>query len=146
MLEATLEYLNVLYSQVTEREKERIILKIAHTKDSEYEWHQRIDIDRDLSVTIDDMQAIGKEDYDHFDHKEESLLRYAEETVHGGVTDAEYDLLNEHHTHGRIVAIGLIVGFYTGLCNYIAATDLPFEGGAFTGRVPDSDEVTAQFC
>ena len=145
VLEATLEYLNTLYSQVTEREKELIILKVAHTKDSEYEWHQHVDIARDKGVTIADMQAIGKEDYDHFDHEEASLLRYSEAMVQGGVTEEMYDHLYRHYDHGQIVAIGLIVGFYTGLCNYIAATDLPFEGGEFVGWVPDPDEVTAAF-
>jgi len=145
VLEATLEYLNTLYGQVTEREKELIILKVAHTKDSEYEWHQHVDIARDKGVRIEDMQAIGREDYDHFDHKEASLLEYAEEMVQGGVTQAMYDHLNRHYDHGQIVAIGLIVGFYTGLCNYIAATELPFEGGEFIGWVPEPDAVAATF-
>ena len=145
VLEATLEYLNTLYSQVTEREKELIILKVAHTKGSEYEWHQHVDIAREKGVSIEDMQAIGREEYHHFDHEEEYLLRYAEAMVDGIVVDSDYDHLNTHYTHGQIVAIGLIVGFYTGLCNYISATDLPFEGGEFIGWVPDSEEVASRF-
>lgn len=145
VLEATLEYLNTLYSQVTDREKELLILTVARTKGSEYEWHQHVDIARDKGVSIEDMRAIGSEEYGHFDHEAESLLRYAEATVEGTVTDAAYDHLNRQYTHGQIVATGLLVGFYAGLCNYIAATDLPFEGGEFVGWVPGPDEVAAAF-
>ena len=145
VLEATLTYLNTLYSQVTDREKELIILRVAHTMESAYEWHQHVDIARGHGITVDDMRAIGREDDDHFSHEEASLLGYAERMVEGRVTDADYEHLNRHYDHGQIVAIGLLVGFYTGLCNYIAATDLPFEGGEFIGWVPDPEEVAARF-
>jgi len=145
VLEATLEYLNTLYEQVTDREKELLILKVAHTMDSEYEWHQHVDIARDLGVTTDDMRAIGREKYDHFSQEERALLEYAEAEVDGSVTDELHDRLAHQYDEGQIVAIGLLVGFYTGLCNYIAATDLPFEGGEFVGWVPEDDLVQTLF-
>lgn len=145
VLEATLEYLNTLYDQLTPREKELIILKVAHTKDSEYEWHQHVDIAREKGVTTEEMRAIGTEKYDHFDHDEKALLEYTEAEVEGAVTDELHDHLATHYSEGQIVAIGLLVGFYTGLCNYIAATDLPFEGGEFVGWVPEDDLVAELF-
>jgi 4-carboxymuconolactone decarboxylase len=145
VLEATLEYLNVLYDQLTTREKELVILTVAREKTSKYEWHQHVDIARDLGVTTEDIRAIGRADLDHFEHREASLLAYAERTVAGTVRDEDYDHLNRHYDHGQIVAIGLLVGFYTGLCNYIAATDLPFEGGDFVGWEPADETVAARF-
>jgi len=145
VLEATLEYLNTLYEQVTEREKELVILKVAHTKDSEYEWHQHVDIARDLGVTVAEMRAIGNEKYDHFEDREQSLLEYTEAEIDGAVTDDLHDRLAEFYDEGQIVSIGLLVGFYSGLCDYIAAAGLPLEGGEFVGWVPDEKLVEELF-
>jgi len=32
-----------------------------------------------------------------------------------------------------------------GLCNYVAAVELPFEGGEFVGWTPDDETVEALF-
>ena len=145
VLEATLEYLNTLYEQVTEREKELVILKVAHTKDAEYEWHQHVDIARDLGVTVAEMRAIGNERYAHFEDRERVLLEYTEAEVDGAVTDDLHDRLAEFYDEGQIVSLGLLVGFYSGLCDYIAAADLPLEGGEFVGWVPDEELVEELF-
>ena len=47
ILEATLEYLETLYEQLTPRTKELVILTVARTRGARYEWHQDVDIARD---------------------------------------------------------------------------------------------------
>lgn len=42
-LEATLEYLNTLYDQLTPRRKELVILTVARARGARYEWHQHVD-------------------------------------------------------------------------------------------------------
>lgn len=145
VLEATLEYLNTLYDQLTPRRKELVILTVAWAKAARYEWHQHVDIARDKGVTTDEMRAIGGGDFSSFEDREFVLLQYAEAVATSGVTDQIHAALETAYSPGEIVAVGLIVDFYVGLCNYVAAVDLPFEGGEFVGWTPDDDTVAALF-
>jgi len=145
VLEATLEYLNVLYDQLGQRRKELVILTVARARGARYEWHQHVDIARDKGVTIEEMQAIGGGDLSVFDDAEFVLLQYARAVESGTVTDQIHDALIRHYSSGEIVALGLLVDFYVGLCNYIASVDLPFEGGEFIGWTPDEETVSELF-
>ncbi|MFC6953624.1 carboxymuconolactone decarboxylase family protein [Halorubellus litoreus] len=143
VLEATLEYLNVLYDQLGQRRKELVILTVARARGARYEWHQHVDIARDKGVTIDEMRAIGGGDFSGFDDAEYVLLQYARAVESGTVTDQIHDALTHYYSNSEIVALGLLVDFYVGLCNYIAATDIPFEGGEFVGWIPE-DAIVAE--
>jgi alkylhydroperoxidase family enzyme len=145
VLEATLEYLNTLYDQLTPRRKELVILTVARARGARYEWHQHVDIARDKGVTTDEMRAIGGQEFSMFDDEEFVLLQYAEAVATGDVTDQIHAALAEVYPPGEIVAIGLIVDFYVGLCNYVASVALPFEGGEFVGWTPDDETVAALF-
>jgi alkylhydroperoxidase family enzyme len=145
VLEATLEYLNVLYGQLGQRRKELVILTVARARGARYEWHQHVDIARDKGVTIKEMQAIGGNDLSVFDDAEFVLLQYARAVESGTVTDQIHDALTRHYSSGETVALGLLVDFYVGLCNYIASVDLPFEGGEFVGWTPDEETVSERF-
>ena len=59
VLEATLEYLDTLYDQLTPRTKELVILTVARARNARYEWHQHVDIARDKGVEQAEMRAIG---------------------------------------------------------------------------------------
>ena len=141
VLEATLEYLNTLYDQVTPREKELVILAVARASRAEYEWHQHVDIARDVGITIEEMQALGRDDWSVFEHSERDLIEYATAVVEGNVTDAMDEHLEQHYSNSQIVAISLLVDFYVGLDNHIDSMDLPFEGEAFIGWDPDPERV-----
>jgi alkylhydroperoxidase family enzyme len=145
VLEATLDYLNVLYDQLGQRRKELVILTVARARGARYEWHQHVDIARDKGVTLDEMRAIGGDDFSPFDDVEFVLLQYARAVESGAMTDQIHDALAVHYSPGEIVAIGLLVDFYVGLCNYIASVDLPFEGGEFVGWTPEEQAVTELF-
>jgi alkylhydroperoxidase family enzyme len=145
VLEATLEYLNVLYDQLGDRRKELVILTVARARGARYEWHQHVDIAREKGVTLAEMRAIGGEDLSVFDNAEFVLLQYARAVESGTVTDQIHDALTRHYAPAEIVAVGLLVDFYVGLCNYIASVDLPFEGGSFVGWTPDEAAVTTRF-
>jgi alkylhydroperoxidase family enzyme len=145
ILEATLEYLNTLYEQLTPRRKELVILTVARTHGARYEWHQHVDIARNKGVETDEIRSIGGGDFSGFDDEEFVLLQYAEAVATGDVTDQIHGALAEAYDPGQIVAIGLLIDFYVGLCNYVAAVDLPFEGGEFVGWTPDDETVDALF-
>jgi len=145
ILEATLEYLNTLYDQLTPRSKELAILAVARARGARYEWHQHVDIARNKGVTTDEMRAIGGGDLSGFSDEEFVLLQYAEAVATGDVTDQIHAALERAYTSAEIVAIGLIVDFYVGLCNYVAAVELPFEGGEFVGWTPSDDTIDALF-
>ncbi len=145
VLEATLEYLNTLYEQLTPRTKELVILTVAQARGARYEWHQHVDIAREKGVSTDEMRAIGGSDFSPFDDEEFLLLQYAEAVATGEVTDQVHAALCAAYDPGEVVAVGLIVDFYVGLCNYVASVDLPFEGGEFVGWTPDDETVDALF-
>ncbi|QIB74303.1 carboxymuconolactone decarboxylase family protein [Halogeometricum borinquense] len=145
VLEATLEYLNTLYDQLGERRKELVILTVARARGARYEWHQHVDIARDKGVTVEEMQAIGGGDLSVFDDTEYVLLQYARAVESGTVTDQIHDALTRQYSPPEIVALGLLVDFYVGLCNYIASIDLPFEGGEFVGWTPDKETISNRF-
>ena len=145
VLEATLEYLNTLYDQLTPRTKELVILTVARARGARYEWHQHVDIARDKGVSTDEMRAIGGWDFSSFDDAEFVLLQYAEAVATGEVTDQIHAALETAYDPAEIVAIGLLVDFYVGLCNYVASVELPFEGGEFVGWTPDDETITELF-
>lgn len=145
VLEATFEYLETLYDQLAPRTKELIILTVARARDSRYEWHQHVDIAHNGEVTLEEIRAIGGEDFSPFDDEEFVVLQYAAAEVAGTVTDQIHTALARHYTPSEIVAIGLLVDFYVGLCNYVAAEELPFEGGEFVGWTPDDERVSELF-
>ena len=145
ILEATLDYLNTLYDQLTPRRKELVILTVARTRGARYEWHQHVDIARDKGVEQQEMRAIGGDDFSTFDDEEFVLLQYAEAVAEGSVTDQIHNALETAYSPAEIVAIGLIVDFYVGLCNYVDAVDLPFEGGEFVGWTPSDEKIASLF-
>jgi alkylhydroperoxidase family enzyme len=145
LLEATLEYLNTLYDQLTPRTKELVILTVARVRGARYEWHQHVDIARNKGVTTDEMRAIGGDDLSPFPDGEYVLLQYARAVATGDETDQIHQALCQAYDPGEVVAIGLIVDFYVGLCNYVASVELPFEGGKFCGWTPDDDTITELF-
>ncbi|WP_247006079.1 carboxymuconolactone decarboxylase family protein [Halorientalis litorea] len=145
VLEATLEYLNTLYDQLTPRRKELVILTVAWTRGARYEWHQHVDIAREKGVATDEMRAIGGGDFSAFPEAEFVLCQYAEAVATGEVTDQIHAALARHYDPSEIVAVGLLVDFYVGLCNYVASVELPFEGGEFVGWTPEDETVAELF-
>jgi 4-carboxymuconolactone decarboxylase len=145
VLEATLEYLNTLYDQLTPRKKELVILTVAWARGARYEWHQHVDIARDKGVETAEMRAIGGGDFSMFPAGEFVLLQYAEAVATGDVTDQIHAALTRHYDDSQIVAVGLLVDFYVGLCNYVASIELPFEGGEFVGWTPADETIDTLF-
>jgi len=141
VLEATMEFLETLYDQLTDREKELVILTVARGRDAKYEWHQHVDIARDAGVTMAEMRAIGGGDLSVFQDGELALLQYANAEERDAMTDRIHEALARHYEPDEIVAIGLLVDFYLGLCNDIDAMGLPFEGGEFVGWEPTEERV-----
>ncbi|SDD24760.1 hypothetical protein SAMN05192552_101650 [Natrinema hispanicum] len=91
------------------------------------------------------MRAIGGDDLSGFDDAEFVLLQYARAVESGTVTDQIHEALSRQYSPAEIVALGLLVDFYVGLCNYVAAVDLPFEGGEFIGWIPDEESIAELF-
>jgi len=145
VLEATLEYLETLYDQLTPRTKELVILTVARARSARYEWHQHVDIARGKGVETDEIRAIGGRDFSGFADAEFVLLQYAEAVATGEVTDQIHDALARAYSPAEIVAVGLLVDFYVGLCNYVASVEIPFEGGKFVGWTPDEETIAELF-
>jgi len=91
------------------------------------------------------MQAIGGGDLSVFDDAEYVLLQYARAVESGTVTDGIHGALTRHYSSAEIVALGLLVDFHVGPCNYIDSVDPPFEGGEFVGWIPEEEIVAELF-
>jgi 4-carboxymuconolactone decarboxylase len=119
VLEATLEYLETLYDQLTPRRKELVILTVARARSARYEWHQHVDIARSRGVESDEIRAIGGRDFSGLDDEEYVLCQYAEAVATGEVTDQIHVALAGPYSSAEIVAIGLLVDFYVGLFDFL---------------------------
>lgn len=80
-----------------------------------------------------------------FDDSEFVLLQFTRAVESGTVTDQIHEALTRHCPPAEIVAAGILIDFYIGLCNYIDAADLPFEDGAFVGWAPEEGTVRELF-
>ena len=145
VLEATLEYLDTLSGQLPPRCRELVILEVAKTIGARYQWHQHVDIARENGVTTAELRAIGGDDLSPFTDADFVVIQYARAVATKNVTDQIHAALCQHYDPAEVVAIGLLVDFYVGLCNYIRSVELPFEGGEFVGWTPDDDSITALF-
>lgn len=145
LLKATLNYLEALYDELTPRKKELIILTVARQRCSKYEWHQHVDISKDLGVKLEEIQALGGKDFSIFDTDEFVLLQYTKAVESRNVTAQIHNAVEKYYSTSEIVAIGLLIDFYLGLCNYIESMDLEFEGGEFIGWTPSKERVEKIF-
>ncbi|MDY7083306.1 MAG: carboxymuconolactone decarboxylase family protein [Halobacteria archaeon] len=136
IFDAVSEYVSSLYAELPSRERELVILAVARSFDSEYEWHQHVDIAQLSGISLEKVRGIGGGELDSFDERERTLIEYVEATCNEEVTDELHGEITEYYDDSEIVAIGHLVGFYAGLSKFIRAIDLPLED-EFVGWEPE---------
>lgn len=118
---------------------------MARAGGARFESHQHVDIARENGVPIEGMRPIDEGGSSPFPDEEFVLLQYAEAVATGEVTDRIHAALCAVYDPAEVVAVGLLVVFYDGLCTSVAADDLPFEGGTFVGWTPADETVADLF-
>lgn len=139
-LAGILEYMSVLYADLSVVDRELVILATARALESEYEWHQHVTVAREAGIPLATVRAIGTEslDDDTLDSRERALLTFVFNQCRGSQTDEAVDALTDAYTASEIATISLLAAHYTGIAQFIQSMAVPLEE-PFIGWEPTGD-------
>jgi len=126
-----------LYASLPADCRELAILATARYHDSEYEWHQHVEIAQDVGIELSAIQDIGSRQFEALAPPAQAVVEAVRAQCAGRLTDQQYDVLAEHYTTEEIVAMSMLVGHYTGVAQFIEAMELQPEA-AFVGWRPSA--------
>lgn len=122
-------------SGLTDRRRELVILAVTSEIGNEYEFHQHVNIGRNEGISEETIAAISREEFDAFDSKEATLLRYARLVVRGEVGDRDHDAVSEYYDDSAVVGITALAEGYAALGGIIDALGVELEA-EFVGWEP----------
>jgi len=122
-------------SGLTVCEREIVILTIARTLRSEYEWHQHVEIGGEVGVSDAHVAAIGRDEYDQFDGREGALVSYAAAFARDEVTEAVHDALAEYCEASTIVGVAMLASHYVATARVLGSLSVSLEE-SFVGWYP----------
>jgi alkylhydroperoxidase family enzyme len=123
---------------LTERERELVILGVARSERSRYEWHQHVGLGREAGVTTDELRALARGDGTPLTEREQAVVRYAEAVAAGSVTGPLFAAAAEVTDTETIVGLTLLAGHYLLTARFLDALAVPTEA-AFAGWLPDAE-------
>ncbi|TKX78833.1 carboxymuconolactone decarboxylase family protein [Halorubrum sp. SD626R] len=124
-------------SGLTDRERELVILAVAAEVGSRYEWHQHVNIARDVGIDDAEIAAVGRGDLASLDDDEGTLLEYALAVARNEVDAIVHAETAALYDDDAIVGVAAIAGAYGALAQMIDAFDLELEEGtSFHGWDP----------
>ncbi|WP_049982370.1 carboxymuconolactone decarboxylase family protein [Halorubrum sp. BV1] len=124
-------------SGLTDRERELVILAVAAEAGNRYEWHQHVNIAREVGIVDDDIAAVGRGDLASLDDDEATLLEYALAVARNEVDAIVHAEIAALYEDDAVVGIAAIAGAYGALGQMIDAFDLDLEEGtSFHGWDP----------
>lgn len=115
-------------SGLSPREVELVILTVARTLESRYEWYQHVDLARESGVGEDEIRSIGACDDAPFDESEQALIRYARTAARGDVSEATHSALTAAYDEATVAGTAAIVGHYVATARFISALSITPEG------------------
>jgi len=120
------------------RERELVILTVARTADSTYEWHQHVRIGRGAGLDDEEIEAVGAGDLAAFTEREALAMRYARAVVADEVDDDLHATAAAMFDDVTLVGLAMLASGYFGLSRALAALDVdieePFVGWALDGE------------
>lgn len=137
------EYIGVTWDRanISDRQRELVILGAATGLESEYEWHQHVRIGLLEGMTPEELRAIASQDLQAFGDTEATLVRYAHAAARREVTDELLDALQAAFDVETVTGITTLVGAYVALATHIDAlgveTEEPFVGWDLAGLEND---------
>ncbi len=126
-------------SGLSARERELVILAIARTLHSRYEWHQHVEIAQECEVSLAEISAIGRQDYTDFADHERALLAYATAFAARNVDEADHTQLAAHYEPATITGTALLASHYVATAYALDALAIPLETD-FVGWTPATDD------
>jgi alkylhydroperoxidase family enzyme len=138
LLQAYMRYGTALWEDagVQSRDLEFVILVVARTLRSRYEWQQHVELGRSAGLSLETIRAIGREDWSAFNDRKRTLVSYVQSVLDRSVSDQDHAELAELFDPATAVGIGMIVGHYLATATLLDAWDVPLEE-PFVGWHPE---------
>jgi AhpD family alkylhydroperoxidase len=101
-------------SSLTPRQRELLVLRVAHVRGCEYEWAQHTVLARDAGLDVADIERVASgADAEGWSEPERALLRAVDELVEGaGLSDVTWASLNETLEVRQLLDLVFTVGAY----------------------------------
>ncbi|MCL7418282.1 MAG: carboxymuconolactone decarboxylase family protein, partial [Halalkalicoccus sp.] len=133
-------FLSSLWSDsgLSDRERELVILAVTREIGNEYEFHQHVNIARDVGIDDGTIGAVSRGEFDDLDGEEAALLRYALAVVGGEVEDRDHDAITERYDESAVVGVAALAEGYTALGGIIDALGVELEE-EFVGWDPTAE-------
>ncbi|TQQ79284.1 carboxymuconolactone decarboxylase family protein [Halonotius terrestris] len=130
------EYMAGLYTSLPAELRELAILATARVHDSEYEWHQHVEVAVEAGLSAETVRLIGGENWADLTGVTAAVCDFVRAQCEGEVTDEHVEAVNEYYTTEETVALSMLVGHYTGVAGVIDSMALPLEDEEFIGWTP----------
>jgi alkylhydroperoxidase family enzyme len=124
-------------SGLSARERELVILSVACTLDSAYEWHQHARIALTVGIPAEELQELSRGNTGTFDSNERALIEYTDNFVEGTVTDEIHNTFLDHFDESTLVGVTQLAGYYLEIDRMGRALDLDLEE-EFIGWEPET--------
>jgi alkylhydroperoxidase family enzyme len=101
-------------STITPRQRELLVLRVAHRRQAEYEWAQHVVLAADAGIAADEVERVVEgPDAPGWDLLEAALLRAVDELVADAqITDATWAVLADHLDVPQLMDVVFTVGAY----------------------------------
>jgi AhpD family alkylhydroperoxidase len=101
-------------SSLSPRQRELLVLRVAHVRGCEYEWAQHTVLARDAGLDVADIERVASgPDAEGWSGPERALLRAVDELVEGaGLSDVTWATLNETLEMRQLLDLVFTVGAY----------------------------------
>lgn len=138
LLQAYMRYGTSLWEDagISSRDLEFVILVLARTLRSRYEWQQHVELGQSAGLSLETIRAIGREDWSAFDDRERAIVSYVQAFLDRSVSDSDHDELAEFFDPETVVGIGMVASHYLATATLLDAWDVPLEG-EFVGWQPE---------
>lgn len=137
------EFLGTLwdYSGLTDRQRELVILTAASEINSEYEWHQHVNIATGTDFDLEEIDAIARDDRSPFSDEAQVLVAYTRAVVRGRVTDTLHEAMQDYFENDTIAGTASVAAGYVALGRVIDALGVEIEAGdEFVGWAPSTND------
>jgi alkylhydroperoxidase family enzyme len=137
LLQAYMRYGTALWEDagVSAVDLEFVILVVARTLESRYEWQQHVELGQSVGLSLETIRAIGREAWSSFDDRRRAMAAYVRSFLDRSVSATDYDALEPFFEPSTVVGIGMVAAHYLATATLIDAWSVPLEG-EFVGWLP----------
>ncbi len=112
------------------RETELVILRVAHLRQCEYEYHHHVRLGKRAGLTPADFERVNAgPTADGWSERERTILSAVDELVRtDDITDETWDALRGHLDERRLIELVILVGHYEMLATTIGTLRIQTDG------------------